>query len=116
MRKLVRYSFIIVFVFAFCNSFAQNNLESSIEYRGKVFNKKTGEILKGVTLIYTDPKTGEISGTITSETGGFLITVPKTVPYLTFSLKDMAKKKLILSEVDSAQYLKLEIFLKENKE
>ncbi len=114
----MKYPFIILFIavsiFCSINSFAQNSKEDKqTEYGGKVLNKETGEALQGVVILFTDPKTGQMSGTITSEKGEFKITIPKAVPYLTFSLPGVGKEKLILSEVDSTKYLKIEILLGE---
>jgi hypothetical protein len=117
MIKLIRCVLVIILVFLYANSFAQDAKEKvNIEYGGKVLSKKSKDILQNVIVIYSDPKTGEVSGTVTDVKGVFLIKVPKTVPYLTFSLKGMKKKKLILSTLDSTQYMNLKIFLEEKNQ
>ena len=82
---------------------AQDSHKNTVTISGKVFSKTTNQPLSNVTIMFLDPSTNQVSGTITDKNGKYIIYVPKEVKILSFSLDDMKTQKVKIesrSEID----------------
>ena len=72
----------------------QENNNKTITISGKVYSKATNQPLSNVAIMFLDPSTQQVSGTITDKNGKYIIYVSKEVKTLSFSLDDMKTQKV----------------------
>src|SRR5664279_3527290 len=72
----------------------QDSNKNTITITGKVVSKTSNQPLSNVTIMFIDPSTHQVSGTITDKNGKYIIYIPKEVKTLSFSFEDMKTQKI----------------------